>query len=130
MFGCVVDRVYANGEFCFFNNNGNCCKFAIAVGVIGFVVSLIFLVKDVLYNAVDFTENFNVNTNFARWHVLYVHVCNMCVCMCVYVCICEDVRVCVYLCACACGVLSVCMSCVHVCVCMGACIHTLLQHTS
>ena len=60
VFGCVVDKVYA-GNVCFFNGNVNCCKLAIAIGVIGFVVSLMFLVKDVLYNAVDFTDNFRVS---------------------------------------------------------------------
>ena len=60
VFGCVVDKLYV-GNQCFFNDNVNCCKLAIAVGVIGFVVSLMFLVKDVLYNAVDFTDNFRVS---------------------------------------------------------------------
>ena len=67
VFGCVVDRLNSvyrldNSVYryqCAFNNNVNCCKLAIAVGWIGFVISLMFLVKDVLYHAVDFSENFN-----------------------------------------------------------------------
>ncbi len=59
MFGCVADQVlYTAGtlEFCYYNNY-SACSFAIAVGVIGFLLSLAFIVKDILIVIIDYSDN-------------------------------------------------------------------------
>lgn len=62
MFGCVSDQVHDNGT-CLYGrqlnlNSGNidCCNFAIAVGVIGFLLCIVFLLKDFLVVIIDFSE--------------------------------------------------------------------------
>lgn len=59
VFGCIADKVIVN-DVCFYNNS-NACNFGIAVGVIGFVMCLVFLVKDVLYVVIDFSNNLLVS---------------------------------------------------------------------
>ena len=51
---------------CGYNGNSDCCNFAIAVGVLGFLLCLVFLVKDVLYVIVDYSDNIVVS-----WYVHY-----------------------------------------------------------
>ena len=61
MFGCVADKVLipvGNGlDTCYYAANYNACSFAIAVGVIGFLLSLAFIAKDILYIVIDYSEN-------------------------------------------------------------------------
>jgi len=64
VFGCVADQVAAAPGLisgipvvtCGYNASG-ACSFAIAIGVIGFLLCLVFLVKDVVYVIVDYSEN-------------------------------------------------------------------------
>lgn len=60
VFGCVSDQLKV-GTVCYYNLNNNCCNFAIAVGVLAFLLCLVFLMKDILYNVLDFTNNINVS---------------------------------------------------------------------
>ena len=67
VFGCISDKVdgeIGGRDVCYYNysNNSNACSFGVAVGVIGFLFCLIFLVKDVLYVVVDFSNNLMVGT--------------------------------------------------------------------
>ena len=64
MFGCVSDQllnvgVSRGGDFvgigCGYNLS-NACSFAIAVGVIAFLLCLTFLVKDVLFVIIDYSD--------------------------------------------------------------------------
>ena len=55
VFGCVADQ--GTVSLCFYNANNNCCNFAIAIGVLAFLLCLVFLMKDVLYNVLDFSDN-------------------------------------------------------------------------
>ncbi|KAL5473564.1 hypothetical protein EMCRGX_G028057 [Ephydatia muelleri] len=60
VFGCVADKVVfksAGSSFCLYNLDNNCCNFAIAIGVLAFILCLVFLMKDVLYNVLDFSDN-------------------------------------------------------------------------
>ena len=66
MFGCVANQVQAvvftNGAIgCGYSLNSDCCNFAIAVGVLGFLLCLAFLVKDVLFVIVDYSNNIVVS---------------------------------------------------------------------
>ena len=66
MFGCVANQVQAvfisDGSIgCGYNGNSDCCNFAIAVGVLGFLLCLAFLVKDVLFVIVDYSNNIVVS---------------------------------------------------------------------
>ena len=63
MFGCISDKVQEphlrNGQQydeCGYNGS-DACGFAIAVGVIGFLLCLVFLLKDVAYVIIDYSEN-------------------------------------------------------------------------
>ena len=63
VFGCVADQVYQdfpNGRVCFYNFS-NACSFAIAVGVIAFLLCLTFLVKDVLFVIIDYSDTIVVS---------------------------------------------------------------------
>ena len=62
VFGCVSDQVRDNGT-CLYgkqlnlvSGNIDCCNFATAVGVIGFVLCVVFLLKDVLVVVLDFSQ--------------------------------------------------------------------------
>ncbi len=58
VFGCVADQLLGTvGDVCYYGENGNACSFAIAVGVIGFLLSLAFIVKDVLYIIIDYSDS-------------------------------------------------------------------------
>ena len=66
VFGCVANQVqtvlFTTGEIgCGYNLNSDCCNFAIAVGVLGFLLCLAFLVKDVLFVIVDYSNNIVVS---------------------------------------------------------------------
>ena len=41
---------------CAYHGNVSACNYAIAVGVISFLICLTFLVKDVLYVIIDYSE--------------------------------------------------------------------------
>ena len=63
VFGCISDKVESNfngHDYCLYNNS-NACSFGVAVGVIAFLFCLIFLVKDVLYVVIDFSNNIMVS---------------------------------------------------------------------
>ena len=74
VFGCVADQVYQDtpvGRVCLYGNDSNACSFAIAVGVIVFLLCLTFLVKDVLFVIIDYSDTIvvswmdqNININF------------------------------------------------------------------
>ncbi|CAI8020783.1 Synaptogyrin-1 [Geodia barretti] len=55
VFGCISDKVELNG-YCRYNNS-NACSFGVAVGVIAFLLCLVFLVRDVVYVVIDFRNN-------------------------------------------------------------------------
>ena len=55
VFGCVSDQLYGGGNVCAYNFS-DACSFAIAVGVIAFLLCLTFLVKDVLFVVIDYTD--------------------------------------------------------------------------
>ncbi|KAL5473561.1 hypothetical protein EMCRGX_G028054 [Ephydatia muelleri] len=62
VFGCVSDQVHDTGS-CLYGralnrNSGNidCCNFATAVGVIGFLLSILFLLKEFLVAVLDFSQ--------------------------------------------------------------------------
>ena len=60
VFGCVADQLFGTVggiDICYYGENGNACSFAIAVGVIGFLLSLAFIVKDVLYIIIDYSDS-------------------------------------------------------------------------
>ena len=61
VFGCVANQLIGPGGGCAYNGNSDCCNFAIAVGVLGFLLCLAFLVKDVLYVIVDYSNNIVVS---------------------------------------------------------------------
>ena len=69
-----------NGRDVCLYNKSNACSFGIAVGVIGFLFCLIFLVRDVLYVVLDFRNNILVS------YLLLHSKCMVCVCVCVFVC--------------------------------------------
>jgi hypothetical protein len=63
VFGCVSDQVLVtvNGQTgCFYNANNDACNFAVAVGVIAFLICLVFLVKDFVMVIVDFSQAMKV----------------------------------------------------------------------
>ena len=63
MFGCITDKVYIEIEDqdrCGYNDS-SACSFAVAIGVIAFLLCLVFLVKDVLYVIVDFSQALKVS---------------------------------------------------------------------
>jgi len=72
VFGCVADQVagavlvVGGGTACGYNLSG-ACSFAIAIGVIGFLLCLVFLVKDVIYVIVDYSENIVVRVLSLRY---------------------------------------------------------------
>ncbi len=65
VFGCVSDQVYRvlltnnNVVVCDFNES-NACSFAVAIGVIAFLICMVFLVKDVFFVLIDFSEAMQV----------------------------------------------------------------------
>lgn len=61
VFGCVADKVNDSTFGCLYYAS-NACGFAIAVGVIAFLLCLVFLVKDVLYVVIDYSDNVVVST--------------------------------------------------------------------
>ena len=63
VFGCVADQVYQsnNGARVCFYDFSNACSFAIAVGVIAFLLCLTFLVKDVLFVIIDYSDTMVVS---------------------------------------------------------------------
>ena len=61
VFGCVSDQVSTTSG-CAYAGNSDACNFAIAVGVIGFLLCLVFLVKDVLFVIVDYSDNIVVSS--------------------------------------------------------------------
>ena len=65
VFGCVSDRLYptVNSERVCFYNGSNACSFAIAVGVIAFLLCLTFLVKDVLFVIIDYSDTIVVSVS-------------------------------------------------------------------
>ena len=63
VFGCVSDEVSVtdrNGDVCYYNGS-NACSFAVAVGVIAFLMCLVFLVKDFFMVIIDFTAAMKVS---------------------------------------------------------------------
>ena len=63
MFGCIADKVDVennNQDICYYNES-NACSFGIAIGVVGFLMCLVFLVKDVLYVVIDFSNSVQVS---------------------------------------------------------------------
>ena len=63
VFSCVADQVVFefNGDrLCAYNNQLSACNFAIAVGVIAFLICLVFLVKDFMMVIVDFSQALRV----------------------------------------------------------------------
>ena len=65
------------GDYCAYNGS-NACSFGVAIGVIAFLLCLIFLAKDVIYVVIDFTDNLLVsNKKHAQIVILYytyIHV--------------------------------------------------------
>ena len=69
MFGCVSDQLLnvtiisssVAGTGCGYHLS-NACSFAIAVGVIAFLLCLTFLVKDVLFVIIDYSDTIVVCT--------------------------------------------------------------------
>ena len=58
VFSCVADQLYdSRNDHCIYNGNSNCCKYDLAVGVIGCALCLIFVTKDTLYVVLDFSEH-------------------------------------------------------------------------
>lgn len=55
VFGCISDQVEVE-SLCLYNRS-NACNFGVAIGVIAFVLCLVFLVKDVLYVVIDYSNN-------------------------------------------------------------------------
>lgn len=65
VFSCVADQLYdPKIDFCVYHLNGDCCKYSIAVGVIGFCLCLIFLAKDVIYNVMDLSDHLRVSEHW------------------------------------------------------------------
>jgi hypothetical protein len=60
VFGCVADQL-SDGRSCLYNAGSNACSFAIAVGVIAFLLCLTFLVKDVLFVIIDYSDTIVVS---------------------------------------------------------------------
>lgn len=63
VFGCISDKldVTVNGRDVCLYNRSNACNFGVTIGVIGFLMCLAFLVKDVLYVVMDFSNNLTVS---------------------------------------------------------------------
>lgn len=59
VFGCVSDQ--ADVSNCYGFSNSNACSFAVAVGVIAFLLCLVLLVKDIVLVIVDFSEAVKVS---------------------------------------------------------------------
>ena len=55
---------------CYYNRS-NACSFDVAVGVIGFLLCLAFLVKDVLYVVIDYSNNIVVSD---RSYILCIYM--------------------------------------------------------
>ena len=75
VFGCVADKVVikaAGLSICAYNLDKNCCNFAIAIGVLAFILCLVFLMKDVLYNVLDFSDNVTVSWQRAYMYCMSV----------------------------------------------------------
>ena len=82
VFGCVANQVSnaplsATVTVCGYNGNSDACNFAIAVGVLGFLLCLAFLVKDVLFVIVDYSNNIVVSQHLNTYKIygdrLYKH---------------------------------------------------------
>ena len=74
VFGCVANQVSnvppgAVVTVCGYNGNSDCCNFAIAVGVLGFLLCLAFLVKDVLFVIVDYSNNIVVSQHLNTYKI-------------------------------------------------------------
>ena len=56
VFGCVADKGFFGSpeDTCVLNESG-ACNFALAIGVLAFIICLAFLVKDVIMVVVDFS---------------------------------------------------------------------------
>ena len=66
MFGCVSDQAQADN--CLGYSHSNACSFAVAVGVIAFLLCLVLLVKDIILIIVDFSEAIKVGgVRLNRW---------------------------------------------------------------
>lgn len=63
VFGCIADKldVSINGHGVCLYNESNACSFGVTIGVLGFLMCLAFLVKDVLYVVIDFSNNLTVS---------------------------------------------------------------------
>ena len=77
VFGCVADkvifRVTGFPSTCLYNQS-SACSFAIAVGVIGFLIFIVFLVKDILYIILDFSDGILVSVRRqSRFPTVYTH---------------------------------------------------------
>lgn len=59
-----------NRDVCLYNDS-NACSFGVTVGVIGFLMCLAFLVKDVLYVIIDFSNNLTVSPPIDMSHNVY-----------------------------------------------------------
>lgn len=70
MFGCVSDQVSGviviGGRVDCAYNGSNACSFAVAVGVIAFLICLVFLVKDIFMVIIDFTAAMKVRSSVFR----------------------------------------------------------------
>ena len=89
-----MDGEFENVDTCYYNGS-NACNFGIAVGVIGFVMCLVFLVKDVLYVVIDFSNNILVRFRLINGNTLYV-TCIIYMYVCTHVCTHVHVHVCMY----------------------------------
>ena len=68
-----MDIEAGNADVCLYNRS-NACNFGIAVGVIGFVMCLVFLVKDVLYVVIDFSNNLLVSWPQFQNGIFYIRI--------------------------------------------------------
>ncbi|KAL5473562.1 hypothetical protein EMCRGX_G028055 [Ephydatia muelleri] len=58
VFSCVADQLYnSQSDRCVYNSNNSCCKYDLAVGVIGCGLCLIFVTKDIFYVVLNFSEH-------------------------------------------------------------------------
>lgn len=69
VFGCIADKldVSINGHGVCLYNRSNACSFGVTIGVLGFLMCLAFLVKDVLYVVIDFSNNLTVSLSTYRY---------------------------------------------------------------
>ena len=92
VFGCVSDQADLGGD-CQGYSFSDACSFAVAVGVIAFLICLVLLIKDIVLIIVDFSEAIKVSL-VVEGEAIYCasHVYNG-----IYICI-QTLRIPVLLC--------------------------------